>query len=101
MLAPAPDFAPGKYRGFLLLLARSQWDDALRDWGDPSDLVHQTLLEAIEKRATFQGNTPGEFGAWLRAILTHNLFDLVRALHRGKRDVRLKQSIEDAVADSS
>ena len=101
MLAPASVFAPEKYRGFLLLLARSQWDDELRGWGDPSDLVQQTLLEAHEKRQTFHGDTSAAFAAWLRAIFTHNLFDLGRALRRGKRDVRLKVSLEAALTESS
>lgn len=101
MLAPTSDFAPERYRGFLLLLARSQWDAVLRSWGDPSDLVQLTLLEAHEKRETFRGDTPAAFAVWLRAILSHNLFDLGRALRRGKRDVRLKQSLDAALAESS
>ncbi|MDY3561791.1 sigma-70 family RNA polymerase sigma factor [Gemmata sp. JC673] len=97
----ASDFAPEQYRGFLILLARSAWDAALRDWGDPSDIVHQTLLEAHQKRDTFQGETAAEFAAWLRTILSNNLYDVGRAVHRAKRDVRRKQSLDAALAESS
>lgn len=101
MLTPTSEFAPQKYRGFLLLLARSQWDAVLRDWGDPSDLVHVTLAEACAQQKTFRGDTPAAFAVWLRTIFTNNLRDLVRSLYRGKRDFRRKQSLEEAIAESS
>jgi RNA polymerase sigma-70 factor (ECF subfamily) len=101
MVATTGIFAPEQYRGFLVLLARAQWDDVLRGWGDPSDLVQQTLLEAHQKRGDFKGETAAAFAVWLRTILKHNLIDLSIALHRGKRDCRLKRSLEAALEESS
>ena len=101
MFTTTPGFALEQYRGFLKLLARTQWDDLLRGWGDPSDLVHQTLLEAYEKLGDFKGKTEAAFAAWLRTMLTHNLLDLSRKLRREKRDPRRERSIEAAMEESS
>jgi RNA polymerase sigma-70 factor (ECF subfamily) len=101
MPATSAQFAPEQYRGFLLLLARTQWDELLRGWGDPSDLVQQTLLEAHKKLGAFKGETAAAFVAWLRAIFTHNLVDVSRSLRRGKRDYSLKRSLEAALDESS
>jgi RNA polymerase sigma-70 factor (ECF subfamily) len=95
------DFAPEQYRGFLLLMARMQWNDMLRNWGDPSDLVHQTLLEAHQKLGTFEGRTPAAFVAWLKKILKNNLYDVSRALHSQKHNYVLKQSLDVALEESS
>jgi len=89
------------YRGYLLVLARAQWDSALQAWGDPSDLVHQTLLEAHQKQSEFKGGTAAAFAAWLRTMLAHNLADAVRGRRRRKRDHRLERSIEAALEESS
>jgi RNA polymerase sigma-70 factor (ECF subfamily) len=101
MLPTTPCFAPEQYRGFLKLLARAQWDDVLRGWGDPSDLVQQTLLEAHTKREDFRGETEAAFAAWLRTMLVHNLLDVSRNLRREKRDPRRERSIEAAMEESS
>jgi RNA polymerase sigma-70 factor (ECF subfamily) len=101
MLAHAPAFAPEQFRGWLLLLAQNQWDNALRDWGDPSDLVHLTMLEAHQMQKDFQGNTPQMFAAWLKQIFLNNLVDVSRRVHRKKRDPNLKRSLEAALDESS
>jgi len=101
MLSSAPKLALEQYRGFLLILARTHWDDALQGWGDPSDLVHQTLLEAHQKREQFRGTTTAALARWLGAILAHNLADAIRDRRRGKRDHRLERSIEAAFEESS
>jgi RNA polymerase sigma-70 factor (ECF subfamily) len=94
-------FAPERYRGWLVLLAHAEWDRDLRNWGDPSDLVQQTLLEAHQKLDAFQGDSPAVFAAWLKEILLHNLYDVSRGLHRKKRDCGLKRSLEAALDESS
>lgn len=84
-----------------MVLAKSLWDERLRGRADPSDLAQQALLEAIEKRDEFKGETDAEFARWLRAILAHNMADEIRALGRAKRDRRLERSIEAALEGSS
>jgi RNA polymerase sigma-70 factor, ECF subfamily len=101
MVESAPGFLLENYRGYLLLLARASWDDVLAGWGDPSDLVQQTLLEAKKTLAKFDGTNPAAFAEWLRKILANNLFDVARALRRKKRDYRRKTSIEAALEESS
>lgn len=100
--SPAPsddDFA--RFRDYLCLLARLQIDGRLREKLDASDLVQQTLLEAHARREQFRGHSDAERAAWLRAILSHNLADALRALGRARRDVALERSLEAALDDSS
>jgi RNA polymerase sigma-70 factor (ECF subfamily) len=78
-------------------LARLQLDPRLRGKLDPSDVVQQTLLEAYQKRDQFRGATGGEWLAWLRQALAHNLADALRAFGRAKRDVGRERSLEAAV----
>jgi RNA polymerase sigma-70 factor (ECF subfamily) len=99
MLATTSDFALEKYRGYLLLLARSQWDEVLQGYGDnPSDLVQQTLLEAHKSREHFRGDTPARFAGWLRKILANNLIDLIRKRTPGNspREVSIECALEES-----
>jgi RNA polymerase sigma-70 factor (ECF subfamily) len=90
-----------RFRAYLRLLAGLQLGARLRGKVDASDLVQQTLLEAHDKRDQFRGTTEGEWLAWLRGILAHNLADVLRAFKQKKRDVDLERSVEEAVGRSS
>ncbi len=90
-----------RYREYLCLLARMQFDPRLRAKQDPSDVVQQTLLEAFRDRDGFRGDDSGQLAAWLRKILAHNLANAARDLRRGKRDVARERSLEAALDASS
>jgi RNA polymerase sigma-70 factor (ECF subfamily) len=96
-----PDLVLGRFRDYLLLLARMQLDPRLRGRIDPSDVVQQTLLRAHQRREQFRGSTPAQQAAWLRQILANILANLLRDHTRAKRDVTLERSLEQALANSS
>ena len=56
----------GKYREYLLLLARLQLGSRLRAKLDASDIVQQTILHAHAGRTQFRGTTEAEWLGWLR-----------------------------------
>jgi len=58
-------------------------------------VVQQTFLEACGGFHKFRGTTEGEWRAWLRRILAHNLATLVeRHVKARKRDVRRQDSLD-------
>jgi RNA polymerase sigma-70 factor (ECF subfamily) len=89
---------PERYRDYLLLLARLQFDPRLRGKLDPSDIVQQTLLQAHQKRDQFRGRTEAERAAWLRAILAHALADAARKYGHGVlgRERSLDASLDES-----
>ena len=103
-MAPPPDVGAARlerFRAYLRLLARLQFDPRLRAKVDPSDLVQQTLVQAFRALDQFGGETDAELAAWLRRILARNLAHALRDLGRAKRDVAREQSLEQALAASS
>jgi RNA polymerase sigma-70 factor, ECF subfamily len=89
-----------QYRDFLRLLAVAEISPAVRRRLEPSDVVQQTMLEAYEKRAQFQGQTEPELAEWLRQMLRHNVRDAARALRRQKRDIARECRLVCAPSDS-
>jgi RNA polymerase sigma-70 factor (ECF subfamily) len=90
-----------RFRPYLLMLARLQFDDLLQAKLDESDIVQQTLLEAHHSLATFRGQSHCEMAAWLRQILARNLADEIKRFRRGKRDVRMEQSLQVVLNEST
>ena len=91
-----------RYRPLLRLLVRQQQlDPRLRTRFDSSDVVQETLARALEKADGFHGGSEAELVRWLQEILAHVLVDKVREAQAKKRDVRLEQSLHEAVAESS
>jgi RNA polymerase sigma-70 factor, ECF subfamily len=91
-----------KYRDWLGLLARMQVGDRYRARFDPSDVVQQTMLEAVRAWPRFRGQTDGELAAWLRQILARVLAHEFRR-HGGvkARDLGREVSLDRALAESS
>jgi len=98
---PVPPVEIGRFRSYLLVLARLGLAAHLRGKLDPSDIVQQTLLEAHVSRALFRGHTAEEEAAWLRTILVQNMVDAERALTRKKRDVGRERSLDAVLAEST
>src|SRR5262245_47369929 len=90
-------------RGYLLQIAAERLDPALRAKANPSDLVHETLLEAYRDFAGFRGESEMQWLAWLRCLLVHNLANFERryfgtAMRRARREVSLADESVAAVA---
>jgi len=68
-------------------------------FADVSDLVQATFVRALEKRHQFQGETEGQFFAWLRSILGRLINDKLRKF--GRRGDRKTKSLHQAQDDSS
>jgi RNA polymerase sigma-70 factor (ECF subfamily) len=81
----------GAYREYLVILARSQVPVDLRGRIDPSDLVQETLCDALRDlpRRPEGDRTPGEMVGWLRSVLKFNLIDRLRRLRLERRLVSL------------
>lgn len=68
----------GRYRNYLVILARAGLDGALRAKVDASDVAQDALLSAFTDFAQFRGTTEAELVAWLRRILANRLAMSVR-----------------------
>ena len=91
-----------RYRSWLGLLARLQVEPRFRAKFDPSDIVQQTMLEAVRDWPKFRGGTEAELAAWLRQILAHVLLHEMRRFGGAqRRDVGREVSLEQALAESS
>ena|SRR6056297_335786 len=90
-----------RYEPYLRMLARVQMRRAYQAKVGTSDMVQQTMLQAVQALDGFRGRTEAEFRGWLRQILARHLCHLDRDLHRDKRDIRREQSMEQKLAKSS
>ena len=75
-----------KCRNYIGFLARSHVESWIQAKVDSSDLVQQTLLEAHTGFEKFQGQSEGEWLAWLKQILRHNATDYVRRFGAAKTE---------------
>jgi RNA polymerase sigma-70 factor (ECF subfamily) len=66
------------YRPYLWLLARRRYAHQGNCDCELEDLVQETLLRALQKRATFRGTTEQEWAGWLRQILLRLAIDDAR-----------------------
>ena len=69
-----------RYREYLECLARPRVPFDLRGRIDPSDLVQETLLEALRGLPNHRGQSTAEMMGWLKQILQCNLVDRFRRL---------------------
>jgi RNA polymerase sigma-70 factor (ECF subfamily) len=91
-----------RHRALLRLLANIHLDPRLKGKLDPSDLVQQTMTDALRGLPDFRGTTPAELEAWLRTILARTLLHAVRKyLRQQNRDVRRERPLEALAEHSS
>lgn len=91
----------GRFRPYLLFLARASWDRRLQQKLDASDLVQQTLLLAHRGIEQFRGESDEQLAAWLRKILANVLLEQRRFLGQDKRRVSRERSLDELLAESS
>jgi RNA polymerase sigma-70 factor (ECF subfamily) len=91
----------GRFREYLQFLARSSWNHSLSPKLDWSDLVQETLLNAVQKFDQFRGESDAELAGWLRQILANVVAERQRHFKRDKRDAAREQSLEKLWAESS
>ena len=96
---PADDL--WRFRPYLLMLARTEFDEVLQAKLDASDIVQQTLLEAHQSRSQFRGSCDREMAGWLRRILARNIADELKKFRRQKRNVQLEASLAASLDESS
>lgn len=100
--APAQGDLLRRFEPWLRLLARVQLESRFAAKFDASDVVQQTLLEAVRAFPKFHGSTEAELTAWLRQILAHALAHEMRRYHgTAKRDITQEISLEAELAQSS
>jgi RNA polymerase sigma-70 factor (ECF subfamily) len=66
------------HRAYLLSIAQRELAPHLQAKAGASDLVQQTVLEALRDFARFQTGSREEFLAWLRRLLLNNVGDFTR-----------------------
>lgn len=91
----------GEYEPYLRMLARAQMRQAYQAKVGVSDIVQQSMMQAVQALDGFRGESEAELRGWLRQILARNIAHLDRDLHREKRDVRRERSIEQQLTQSS
>jgi len=98
----AGDLLLRHFEPWLRLLARVQVESRFGGRFDPSDVVQQTLFEAVRAASAFRGTTEAEFAAWLRRILAHVLAHEIRR-HGGtlKRQVNLEIPLDKELTATS
>ncbi len=86
-----------KYRDYLLAIANQELESAIRPKVAASDLVQQSMIAIQGSLEQFRGTTKGEFQAWIKQILSHDLID-VRRKYRGaqQRAVAREQRLDDS-----
>lgn len=91
-----------QYRPWLRFMARVQVESQFQGKFDPSDIVQQTVVEALNADDDFRGRSEGERINWLRVILARVVAREARR-YRGtqKRDVHREVSIEQSLAHTS
>jgi RNA polymerase sigma-70 factor (ECF subfamily) len=88
-----------RHRGELERRARASLSPALQRLLDPSDLVQECELAALEAFEPFEYRGPGSFRSWLYRILENRVAMERRFLGRAKRDIAREVSLAPPSAE--
>ena len=90
------------FRPWLHLLARMETARILDGKFDASDVVQQTMVEAIRALPQFRGESDAELLAWLRQVLAHVLGHEIRR-YKGtrRRDIGRELSLDQSLEQSA
>ncbi|MEM7454700.1 MAG: sigma-70 family RNA polymerase sigma factor [Planctomycetota bacterium] len=83
-----------QFQSYLLLIAKRTSDNDLQHKLGNSDIVQQTVLNAIRGFDSFDGTSRLEFKAWLKQILINEIRNTGRDLRRQKRDVFRERQLD-------
>lgn len=90
------------YRHYLMLLARVGTDQALRSKVSDSDVVQETLIQAVRDFNQFRGHSEAELTHWLRAIMSSKKAQLARRFYGTRaRDPNLEVRLQDELDKSA
>jgi RNA polymerase sigma-70 factor (ECF subfamily) len=90
-----------KYRTYLETLTFLQIDPRLRSKFGMSDIVQQTLVDAVPDLERLQALDDSGRKRWLRRVLVNNLLQEVEKWRAQARDPGREQSVEAAASESS
>lgn len=76
-----------RFRPLLRALAEEMIYSDLKKKVDASDLVQQTMLQAIESQSQYRGNSDGAKAGWLKSILRNVVHGLMRRYRTDRRDI--------------
>ena len=65
----------------------------------PSDIVQESAIKAFQKFSSFEGNSEGEWRAWLKRVVFSRAADLTRQASSQKRDESGHLSLDAAEAE--
>ncbi len=88
------------YRGYLQIVAERELGVDLRAKGGASDIVQDTLLDAVRAFEQFQGDSESDLKKWLRRLLLNNLISFARR-YRGAGKRAVNREIALQTGDSS
>lgn len=84
------------HANYLRWIAKTCLDSRIRQRVSESDIVQETFAKAVEHFDDFQGDSPGEFEAWLRKILINCAGrEVERHLMTAGRDARREVSMQN------
>ena len=83
-----------RFRPFLKALAERELEGDLRSKFDASDIVQQTMLQAMLAEKQWRGRDDASKAGWLRAILRNVVHGVSRRFHRPGRSIDRERSID-------
>lgn len=84
----------GQIRDYLTVLATRHRDQKLAAKLGVSDIVQQSLVKAFEGFDAFQGETEGQWKAWLKMLLINEVRQSSRHFGRQKRQANRERAID-------